>query len=167
MTEGLSPCELRAVINRFLSRVSMNAETGCWIWTGSLFHTGYGKFSLHNKTLRAHRVSYTLFKGDIPDGVLVLHTCDVRACVSPAHLFLGSYQDNAIDAVKKGRMTPLPKPKLSARDVINARAQHALWGRSVASLAQEFGVAYNTMKCAITGRTWNTIEYWPERRDRG
>ena len=81
---------------------------GCWIWTASTVTNGYGKFFVNGKHERAHRVSYKLYVGPIPEGndhhgVCVLHKCDTPSCVNPDHLFLGTQQDNLSDMKKKGR----------------------------------------------------------------
>lgn len=71
----------------------------CWYWRGSLEEFGYGRL----QSKRAHRLSWTLFNGEIPKGLYVLHKCDIRNCVNPDHLFLGTQIDNMRDMVKKGR----------------------------------------------------------------
>jgi len=96
---------------RFEQKCEPVTETGCWIWTGCYSgkgRTGYGLF--HTKTVKtgakmkkAHRVSYELYKEEIPEGMLVCHKCDNPACVNPDHLFLGSHIDNMKDMISKGR----------------------------------------------------------------
>ncbi len=76
---------------------------GCWIWNKCTYVEGYGQLTLYKKRTRAHRLSWEIFKGPIPKGMLVCHKCDVRPCINPDHLFIGTYSDNLRDAFKKGR----------------------------------------------------------------
>lgn len=76
--------------------------TDCWLWEGQVSPNGYGR--MPDGKRYAHRVAWSTFhEREIPEGMWVLHTCDVRACVNPSHLFLGSPRDNAHDMVEKGR----------------------------------------------------------------
>lgn len=79
----------------------------CWLWTAGRFENGYGQFSAPEfSETRAHRVSYRLSVGPIPEDLYVCHSCDVKLCVNPAHLWLGTNQDNQLDALAKGRLHP-------------------------------------------------------------
>lgn len=91
-----------ADIARFWSKVRKSDE--CWIWiAGRYFPAGYGQFFLDGRDMRAHRTSWTIVHGPIPDGLWVLHKCDNPPCVRPDHLFLGTRSDNMRDCVSKGR----------------------------------------------------------------
>lgn len=77
---------------------------GCWEWQGQRNHRGYGDFSIVYKRWKAHRYSWFLANGSIPDGMKVLHRCDNTSCVRPDHLFVGTQKDNVHDAIQKGRL---------------------------------------------------------------
>lgn len=91
-----------------LAKVEIDAATGCWIWIGSAGNHGYGHvyFRRGGRWVHAsaHRSSYQVFVGPIPCGMFVCHHCDVKRCVNPDHLFLGTARENTHDALAKGRL---------------------------------------------------------------
>ncbi|HEY5267531.1 MAG TPA: HNH endonuclease signature motif containing protein [Candidatus Saccharimonadales bacterium] len=121
--------------DRFLSNVDKPDKIGCWVWKGSLDKSGYGRMKIQNKGYAAHRLSYFLYKGIIPDGLWVLHTCDNRPCVNPEHLYVGDVQQNMRDAVERNRM---------AKGARNGSVTHAekryknwlIWRKSVPDLVK-------------------------------
>lgn len=87
---------------RFDEKVKFGKSDECWEWLGWRLD-GYGRMRWRGRVQGAHRVSWFLMYGEIPDGMLVLHHCDNRGCVNPDHLFLGTNQDNIDDRERKGR----------------------------------------------------------------
>jgi hypothetical protein len=94
---------VKTLEERFLAKVAPENRGGCRLWTGALNEWGYGTIGYQGKVIKAHRAAWMLARGPIPEGALVLHRCDVPACVSIHHLFLGSSLDNARDMISKGR----------------------------------------------------------------
>lgn len=151
---------------RFWSRV--NQADSCWLWTGTIqMPNGYGVISESGKKGRrwyAHRYSYTLNKGAIPDGMIVCHRCDNRPCVNPDHLFLGTCRVNMQDAVAKERMTrgeDCHSARLTENDVVELRSRFALGGCTYKGAAREYGVTDQTIKYAVIGRTWSHVPFPP------
>lgn len=97
-------CKRGDLRSRFMAKVRPG-ESGCWEWTANKTRTGYGMFSVDGKGRKASRVSWEFSFGEIPTGLHVLHSCDNRACVNPAHLRLGTHQDNMNDKCFKNRQS--------------------------------------------------------------
>jgi hypothetical protein len=142
---------LRAPIEpRFWAKV--NKTSGCWLWTAATIR-GYGQIALNRKPAYAHRLSWELAHGPIPDGLSVLHTCDVPLCVRPDHLFLGSQQDNLTDARTKGRLIEtLPRDgKLTYEDRLAIFGAKRYRGVCL-DLAHRYGVSMTTISLIRKGR---------------
>ena len=99
----------RPITERFSEKYQIDPRTGCWNWTACKDKHGYGHISLggkHGGHALAHRVSYEIHVGQIPDGIGMLHSCDNPACVKPDHLILGTHTENMRDCVSRGRKNP-------------------------------------------------------------
>lgn len=118
-------------------------ECGCWIWTGS-WSRGYGALSssVGRAPYKAHRLSWELHKGPIPDGLFVCHKCDTRQCVNPEHLFLGTHQDNVTDARNKGRLAQ----KLNSLDTSFILQHPEMPSRELASMFSVSRVRINNIR---------------------
>ncbi len=92
----------RPVQERFESKYIKDLS-GCWLWQAGKDSNGYGKLQISGKSTGAHRISWELTNGPVPEGMLVLHTCDTPNCVNSNHLFIGTNTDNMRDKVSKGR----------------------------------------------------------------
>ncbi len=88
--------------SRILDKITEDC-TGCWVWEGRTVGGGYGTMSYKGKVWRGHRLAWTLVNGPIPTGLDVLHECDVRPCMNPAHLFIGDTRMNMEDMAYKDR----------------------------------------------------------------
>lgn len=152
---------------RFEAMYEAIPEAGCWIWLGSLSsglrpeHQVYGKFSIDGKTMQANRASWVLFRGQIPEGMFVCHRCDVRSCVNPDHLFLGTQKQNLEDMVRKGR-SPRPQGEKSGHAKITNEAVLEMrllrrQGKKIKELADKFGVGPSHVSNIVRGMRWSHI----------
>jgi hypothetical protein len=146
----------------------VNKTDSCWLWTASKRTTdrtgGYGKFATgrRNKqtTYMAHRFSWVLENGPIPDGLDVLHHCDNRLCVNPDHLFLGTQQDNMDDMIAKGRSAKGEKnPHAILTEDIVMQIREAIRVRqgTLADVARLFGITYVSLQAIYHRRNWKHI----------
>lgn len=118
--------------------------SGCWLWLGADDRRmGYGGFYFNGRMEKAHRVAWILFRGPIPQGMVVCHANDTPWDVNPENLFLGTQKENVADATKKGRRAIGPragKSKLSRQDVIDIRTRCTM-GDSQVRVARDYGVS--------------------------
>ena len=134
-------------------------NSGCWIWIGArATDKGYGKFHINGSPMLAHRASWTLYRGDVPPRMCVLHKCDIPACVNPDHLFIGSLSDNTRDSMKKGRyFRPSGElcgaAKLTEKQVEQIRHLIA-GGLPQYEIAAMFGVSNHVISQIKLGKTW-------------
>lgn len=144
---------------RFWAKVDKRGPDECWPWTGARGPKGYGAFSINNRARLATRTSMALHLGssDPLVGLFVCHRCDNPPCVNPAHLFLGTLQDNNRDMAAKGRgKNPVmygeahPQAKLSQADVDDIRSS----AESRAVVAARLGVSASAVKKIRSGKTW-------------
>lgn len=147
------PYRKKPLWKRFWTKV--RKTKGCWLWTAGTNNHGYGLIGLSipgakKGMVLAHRVSFLLHHGGIPDGAFVLHDCDVPRCVRPDHLYLGDQQRNMADMARRGRTVS----KLSRTDVIEIRERYSRRGTTQATIAQDYGVHPSLISLIVLRKAW-------------
>jgi hypothetical protein len=153
--------------------VKVTRGKSCWVWKARRGRGGYGQFKVDRGgkrwvTMPAHRFSWELAHGPIPDEMLVLHRCDNPPCVRPDHLYLGTHADNARDRDSQGRGRQCPPElhakgervglsKLTEAAVRDIRARYAKGGISQQALADEYGVVQTIVSRVIRRETWRHV----------
>lgn len=149
---------------RFWRRVEKGAENECWLWTGKTEQNGYGRFQVGGKgapQVGAHRYSYELHFGPPPPDMVVMHKCDVRNCVNPSHLVLGTHLDNMADMMAKGRkrwVTPIGEASGAARLTDALVREMRASSESHVAWAKRLGVGKTAIRAARLGETWAHVE---------
>ena len=150
-------------MQRFMDKVLKTPE-GCWLWIGAKDTPGYGRFfvSKEHGLDGAHRVSYTLFRGSIPEGLHVCHTCDVKLCVNPDHLFLGTNKENHHDYFRKyGKIHSAgeynARSKLTVNKVLAIRRLMAQGKFKAIHIASVFGIHWNSVYRINRREAWSHI----------
>lgn len=137
---------------RFFSRL-VKLDNGCWQWRSHTDKDGYGILQSAHRNIRAHRLSYEIHKGAIPEGMIVCHHCDNQGCVNPDHLFVGTQKDNAQDALRKGRHYVGEKngrSKLTEKNIKKILTSEL----NDQQLADKFGVTRSTISSVRRGDSW-------------
>ena len=146
-------------VEAFWQKVDKRGTDECWPWKGAKQRAGYGHFRTpEGKTITSSRFAWVLANGAIPDGMHALHRCDNRACVNPAHIFLGSHKQNMDDCKAKGRHTKGEETKRNKLTEAQAREVLLLKGRARAeALARDLSVNPGTIHAIWRGDTWRHI----------
>lgn len=142
-------------VRSFEDRISPEAISGCFLWTGTLSKKGYGQFTYERKSRLAHRLSYQLYVGPIPDGLCVLHHCDNPSCVNPEHLWLGTNYDNVMDRVAKNRSSR-PRGSLSGKAKYNQEIIEYIRSspKSLRALQRELGITFGYISQIRNYKCW-------------
>jgi hypothetical protein len=178
------------VIQRFEAKFIPEPNSGCWLWTAATDGRGYGRFRIGSKTdgtrrsAIAPRISWSIYKGELPDDACVLHRCDNPYCVNPDHLFLGSHLDNMQDCVKKHRISRGERHSEIQKRVVARGVRHYRAGaldffgldnpqskltedhvrairndaRTNFEIAREYGISFQQVSRIKRGERWGHIK---------
>ena len=146
------------ISEKIANQVAKIPEAGCWIWLGTITNHGYGVMTLGRKThIVAHRASYELKNGPIRDGMLALHHCDIKCCVNPDHIFLGTQPANMDDKVCKNRQASGIKHGMSK--LTEEQAKEAKFGNvKPTELAKKFNCSATIIRQIRSGLYWKHLE---------
>lgn len=149
-------------VARFMTKVDQGDE--CWMWKGGRYNTDYGRFCANARMYLAHRASYEIFVGPIPEGAFILHSCDNPPCVNPAHLRAGDHRENMADMKERGRAkSPClagerhPHARLSEDDVREIRRRYASGKESQQRIADDFGVRQTLISQIVLRQAWRHV----------
>jgi DNA-binding XRE family transcriptional regulator len=139
-----------------IKKKSVVASNGCWLWKGIPSWDGYCQLQYNWRRMQAHVAAYIAWYGEVPPGLIVMHTCDVRNCVNPEHLRLGTYKSNMEDAVHKGRMATKEKngnAKLNNEKVAEIKRLRNE-GLSQPKIARIIGCSNQTVSNVVNNKYW-------------
>ncbi|RUR52748.1 HNH endonuclease [Vreelandella populi] len=161
----------RSEAQRFHQKYIKDEASGCWLWQYAKSNGGYGSVKVGGNRESAHRVSYFLHKGPIPHNRIVCHECDVRDCVNPDHLFLGTHMDNTQDMINKGRQRYVgqkgaknPRAVLTEKKVCEIIKLIAK-GMTNRAIANRFGVSHGAISLIRLGKCWPDIPRPPDNEN--
>jgi hypothetical protein len=147
-------CDPARIFNRI-----QKAASGCWLYTGGISSSGYGIVSIKNRSVHVHRLAYSLKCGPIPEATCVLHRCDIRRCINPDHLFLGSLADNNRDCMDKGRTADRrgeknTGAKFTPKRVARVRRAYGTGRFSQRTVGEMFGISQQQVSSIVRGQAW-------------
>lgn len=143
-------------IKNFWAKVKVGKPDECWEWQAN--KQRYGRLRLNDKNPLAHRVSWLIHFGEIPQGMCVLHKCDNPPCVNPNHLWLGTQDDNMKDMANKGKRKGIPTHiKLSKKDREQIKILYWINSLTQEKIAKLFGVSNGTIAHLLSGISWRDV----------
>ena len=155
--------DLKASFSQSYTIVERGYKTQCWEWNGTIEHNGYGRTTYSGGIIKAHRLSWMIHFGDIPNGICVCHHCDNPKCCNPEHLFIGSHRDNLIDRNSKGRYA-YPKgenhsgSKLTNAAVKTIRKDYVLRKVGLDFFAKLFSVDRTLIHLVLKRKIWKHVK---------
>ena len=159
-------CKRRIRVKQYVPSVTLEERlmlsvakgANCWEWQGARQNRGYGVFVHHGIHYLVHRLSYTLYKGHIPEGLCVCHTFDNRICVNPDHLWVGTQADNNYDMINKKRHYVLPpKSKLTVEDVKEIRIMYSPYACTYKSISEKYQISESCVHRIVKRLSWKNL----------
>lgn len=148
----------KPLLERFWEKVEIRSDKECWEWKACINKRGYGFFMLGRTSVVAYKCAWYFVKGDVPEGLLLRHTCDNTKCCNPYHLIPGTVQDNSDDMVSRGRSmkgVKNPLAKLDDQKVREIRLK-GLYKKQT-ELSQEYGVTRRVIRMVLNRETWSHV----------
>ena len=144
-------------MKRFEDKCMPEPMSGCWLWIAGFLHNDYGSFFYEGRNQKASRVAWKIYRGPIPEGLCVLHKCDIRSCVNPDHLWLGTVADNNADTRRKGRAVFMPGDyrghvKVTDKQIDRLRYLRATTDITLEDLGKQFGLTKGYVGQICRGR---------------
>lgn len=145
------------IAERFMAKV--RRTDSCWIWSAAKYWSGYGAFRYFNRIIPAHRASYQIHTGKIPDGFVVMHRCDNKSCVNPAHLKIGTQMENIRDKMTKGRQLRGEKHGRALLEEKDVRQIHSLRRKNMTmeKIGSIFGIGSSHVSQILSRRMWGHV----------
>lgn len=134
-------------------------DNGCWLWQKCCQSNGYGIIRVKGKNIKTHRLSYSIFKGEIPKGQIIRHICDIKKCCNPDHLILGTQQDNVNDREFRNRGakgSKSPNTILKEKDIIDILKMHKN-GYNGVKISKKYNIHKNSVYNILNGKTWRHV----------
>jgi hypothetical protein len=136
---------------RFIEKIPFSE---CWIWTGQTMNSGYGNFGIAKHVSDgAHRYSYRIYKGEIPEGLFVCHTCNEKLCVNPRHLYAATCLQNTRDAQRDNLLAKQLNPE---KVLTIRRLRKEGWKQK--AIAREVGCGKSMIQFVLSGHSWSHIQ---------
>ncbi len=149
---------------RFFEKVQKGDD--CWEWIGGRYRNGYGKMFANGSYRLAHRFSYQMSKGEIPEGAVIMHSCNNPGCVNPEHLSAGTPRENIQYMVKCKRRVEYdrrgsdnPRAKIDEQDVIAIRSAVVAGDMTLKAIGHFFGISKTQVGHIVKGKTWSHVAF--------
>ncbi len=140
-------------------KVIRKSDNECWDWSGMIDDSGYASMKVHRKNEKASRMSWLMNFGEIPNGLLVCHTCDNRLCTNPKHLWLGTHQMNVTDMMSKGRHVVTRGGAKLTEEQVKEIKKLLKEGITVTEIAKTYNMKQSSISLIKLGKNWKHVPH--------